>query len=116
MMNFDYSIVKDPMIFEQNRLAARSDHEWYRSLNSAENGGLSDFKYLLNGIWWFSCARNYESSVKDFYRTDYDCRKWERIRVPAHIQTEGYGVPQYQVVRGQQYRCLGTHLGGLQEH
>ena len=95
MGDFDYSIVKDPRIFEQNRLAAHSDHEWYRSLKAAEEGGMSDFKYLLNGVWWFSCARNYDSAVKDFYRTDYDCRRWDRIHVPAHIQMEGYGVPQY---------------------
>ncbi|MCR5686533.1 MAG: DUF4981 domain-containing protein [Lachnospiraceae bacterium] len=95
MSNFDYSIVQDPTVFEQNRLAARSDHEWYRSLKSAVSGGISDFKYSLNGVWWFSYARNYESSIKDFYRTDRDCRRWDRIRVPAHIQTEGYGCPQY---------------------
>ena len=95
MDNFDYSIVEDPKIYEQNRLSARSDHEWYRSVKSAEAGQISDFKHSLNGVWWFSCARNYDSSVKDFYRKDYDCRRWEQIRVPAHIQTEGYGSPQY---------------------
>ena len=95
MSQFDYSIVKDPRIFEQNRMEPHSDHEWYRTKDSAKKGGISDFKYLLNGVWWFSHARNYDSSVKDFYRRDYNCRKWEQIRVPAHIQTEGYGVPQY---------------------
>ena len=95
MGNFDYSIVKDPEIFEQNRISAHSDHEWYKSIKSAKEGGLSDFKHLLNGVWWFDYARNYESAVKEFYRTDYDCRKWEQIRVPAHIQMEGYGCPQY---------------------
>ncbi len=95
MGKFDYKIVKDPKVFEQGRLEARSDHEWYRSLSSAQEGGISDYKYLLNGIWWFSCARNYEEAVQNFYEMDYDCRKWERIHVPSHIQTEGYGVPQY---------------------
>ncbi|MBO4459006.1 MAG: DUF4981 domain-containing protein [Butyrivibrio sp.] len=95
MNTFDYSIVQDPTKFEQNRIPAHSDHEWYRGTDSAASGGLSDYKYLLNGIWWFSHAVNYESAVKDFYKTDYDCRRWEQIRVPAHIQTEGYGVPQY---------------------
>ena len=26
---------------------------------------------------------------------DMDCHFWDTIRVPAHIQMEGYGVPQY---------------------
>lgn len=95
MGNFDYSIVTDPEIFEQNRISAHSDHEWYKSTASAQEGGLSDYKHLLNGVWWFCYSRNYESAVKDFYRTDYDCRRWEQIRVPAHIQMEGYGCPQY---------------------
>lgn len=95
MDNFDHNIVKDPEIFEQNRLPAHSDHEWYRSTGSALSGGLSDYKWLLNGIWWFDHARNYDQAVKDFYRMDYDCRKWDRITVPAHVQTEGYGCPQY---------------------
>ena len=95
MNKFDYTIVKDPKIFEQGRLCAHSDHEWYRSLESAQAGGLSDCKYPLNGIWWFNYSVNYDAAVKDFYEKDYDCRKWSRIRVPAHIQTEGYGCPQY---------------------
>ncbi|MBO4903957.1 MAG: DUF4981 domain-containing protein [Lachnospiraceae bacterium] len=95
MKKFDHAIVTDPQVFEQNRLSAHSDHEWYSSVESADKGGLGDYKHLLNGIWWFSYAKNYDSCVKDFYRTDYDCRKWDSIRVPAHIQTEGYGVPQY---------------------
>ena len=95
MSNFDYSIVKDPEIFEQNRLDAHSDHEWYKSVRSAETGGMSDHKFPLNGVWYFDYAENYECAVKDFYRKDYDCRKWKKIRVPAHVQMEGYGVPQY---------------------
>lgn len=95
MNRFDYTIVKDPRIFEQGRLCAHSDHEWYRSMESAQKGGLSDYKYLLNGIWWFNYAINYDAAVHDFYEKDYDCRKWSRIHVPAHIQTEGYGCPQY---------------------
>ena len=29
MSEFDYGIVKNPEIFEENRLPAHSDHEWY---------------------------------------------------------------------------------------
>lgn len=94
MSQFDYEIVKNPEIFEQNRLAAHSDHEWYRSEDATESG-FSDYKYKLNGVWRFNYARNYDLSIKDFYKKEVDCRNWDTIRVPAHIQTEGYDVPQY---------------------
>ncbi len=94
MSEFDYGIVKNPEIFEENRLPAHSDHEWY-SCEGAVECGRSDFKFMLNGIWKFAWAKNYDSAVKDFYRTDYDCHKWDSIRVPAHIQAEGFGAPQY---------------------
>jgi beta-galactosidase len=91
---FDYGIVKNPEIFEQNRLAAHSDHDYYRT-SEAEKAGESDFRYLLNGIWKFSYAKNYASSIQNFFASDYDCRPWDEIRVPSHIQTEGYGAPSY---------------------
>ena len=49
----------------------------------------------LNGLWKFHYARNYGSAIPGFESMDYDCRSWEDIRVPAHIQMEGYDVPQY---------------------
>jgi beta-galactosidase len=94
MKEFDYGIVKDPEIFQENRLKAHSDHEYYRSMDS-DFDGMSDFKYLLNGVWKFSYAKNWTLAVKDFYREDYDCSSWDEIRVPAHIQMEGYDIPQY---------------------
>ena len=94
MRNFQYSIVSDPEIFQENRMEAHSDHEFF-SNEDAVLDGISDFKYFLNGVWKFSYAKNYDSAIKNFYEMDYDCHSWDEIRVPAHIQMEGYGVPQY---------------------
>ncbi|MBQ2088719.1 MAG: beta-galactosidase, partial [Lachnospiraceae bacterium] len=94
MRNFQYSIVSDPEIFQENRMEAHSDHEFF-SNEDAVFDGISDFKYFLNGVWKFSYAKNYDSAIKNFYEMDYDCHSWDEIRVPAHIQMEGYGVPQY---------------------
>ena len=94
MSCFDYNIVKNPEIFEQMRLPAHSDHMFVPAGKDLE-AGLSDFRVSLNGIWKFMYASNYESSVKDFYREDYDCHSWGSIHVPAHIQMEGYDVPAY---------------------
>ncbi len=94
MDGFDYNKVKDPQFYCDNRLAAHSDHAFFASRDEA-GSGRSEYVFSLNGLWKFSYAPNYESSVKDFWRDDYDCRNWDDIRVPAHIQMEGYDAPQY---------------------
>ncbi len=91
---FDYAKVKDPRFFRENRLDAHSGHSFYASVEEVRNGR-SSFVYSLNGLWKFSYAVNYESAVKGFERVDFDCRPWADIRVPAHIQMEGYDIPQY---------------------
>ena len=98
MAEFRYDIVKDPEIFMENRLSAHSDHEYYSSKEAA-GAGVSDYKYSLNGIWRFAYARNYELAPGDFWKTESDTRKWDTIRVPADIQMEGYGHPQYANVQ-----------------
>ena len=49
----------------------------------------------LNGLWKFSYGKNMSLAVSDFESLDYDCKEWDEIRVPAHIQMEGYGNPHY---------------------
>ena len=94
MKNFDFSIVKNPEIFQENRLPAHSDHRFYESKQACERG-VSAFKHSLNGIWKFAFSKNYDLSPKDFWKETTDCHNWDGIHVPAHIQTEGYDVPQY---------------------
>ena len=40
-------------------------------------------------------CKNYQSTIPGFEKETYDCHCWDDIRVPAHIQMEGYDVPQY---------------------
>ena len=94
MRQFDYAQVKNPEFFRENRMDAHSDHVWYRSMEEKEKGE-SSFRVSLNGLWKFSYAVNYEAAVKGFEALEYDCRGWADIRVPAHIQLEGYDSPQY---------------------
>ena len=57
--------------------------------------GESLFAESLNGIWKFHYARNYGAVIRGFEKEEYCCASWDDIRVPAHIQMEGYDVPQY---------------------
>lgn len=43
----------------------------------------------------FLLCENLASRIEGFESTDYDCKIWDTIRVPAHIQMEGYGKPHY---------------------
>lgn len=94
MGNFDSDIVKNPEIFEQNRLAAHSDHVCYK--NELEKiKGKSSLRYDMNGLWKFAYAKNQSLAPCGSEAADYDCKSWDEIRVPAHIQMEGYDVPIY---------------------
>ncbi|MBO5094776.1 MAG: DUF4981 domain-containing protein [Lachnospiraceae bacterium] len=94
MQQFDYQIVRDPEVFQQNRLPAHSDHIGYASLYEWEQRE-SSYRMDLNGIWKFSYANCYEQAIEGFEKESYDCGSWDDIRVPAHIQMEGYGAPHY---------------------
>ena len=98
MGNFDYNKVKNPEYFQENRLPAHSDHVCYPSKEAMDRGENSN-RYSLNGLWKFAYAPNYEASLKGFEAVDFNCKNWADIRVPAHIQMEGYDVPQYANVQ-----------------
>ncbi|MDE7066425.1 MAG: beta-galactosidase, partial [Schaedlerella arabinosiphila] len=91
---FDYSKIKDPEFFKENAIPAHSDHVCYPDREHLDRGE-NPFRFSLNGIWKFSYGRNLDDTVKGFEAEDYNCRNWGEIRVPAHIQMEGYDVPAY---------------------
>ncbi len=94
MTQFDYEKVKNPLFFADNREEAHSDHVYYASLQEQKEQK-SSFRHSLNGLWKFSYGKNYQSAIQGFEKAEYDCRPWADIRVPAHIQMEGYDAPQY---------------------
>ena len=83
-MMFDENRLKDPGFFRENRLDAHSDHVT-----------APVYRRTLNGLWKFFHALNPGQVIPGFEQPDFDCRGWNDIHVPAHIQMEGYGAPQY---------------------
>lgn len=98
MITLDQNLLKDPRIFAQNRLPHHADFVAYASACEAQKGE-SSLRMPLNGIWKFAYAVNPASAVAGFEQPDFDCRGWAEIRVPAHIQMEGYDIPQYANVQ-----------------
>ena len=115
MKTFDYSLVKDPQYFRDGRMDAHSDHTYYRDGEEAQEKETS-FRYDLNGIWKFHYARNYGSAIPGFEKEDYCCKDWDDIRVPAHIQMEGYDAPQYANVQYPWEGHEDIHPGEIPEH
>ena len=95
---FSYEMVKEPACFAVNTERAHADHLPCRNVREAfrEESG---FRRSLNGIWKFHYAKNYKSAIPGFEEPAYDCESWDDIRVPAHIQMEGYDLPQYANVQ-----------------
>ena len=78
-MSFTFSRLSDPGYFRENRLDAHSDHV------ALDRNGES-LRMSLNGAWRFFQARNEGQVIPGFESLDYNCRSWEEIPVPAHIQ------------------------------
>ena len=93
-MSFEIKKIHYPKFFKENCMAAHSDHVAYADEKEAEERK-SSFRLPLDGVWKFHYARNYAQTVSGFEAEDFDCKCWEDIRVPAHIQMEGYDIPQY---------------------
>ena len=95
MKTFDFdSIVKNPSVFADGRLPAHADFVPYR--NAAElAAGETSLRMPLDGVWRFRYSRNPSAAPDGFWQPDYDLSGWDSIRVPAHIQMEGYDVPAY---------------------
>lgn len=87
--------LSDVSVFRVNRLDAHSDHKYYETMEEAIAGGDMPLRHSLNGDWKFSYAVNPASRCETFYRADFDCGGWADIRVPGHIQLQGWGKPQY---------------------
>lgn len=86
-MKYTLDWLENPEIFEVNRLCAHSDHEYF-----TEDG---DLRQSLNGLWKFSYSEKPSERPADFYRSDFDVSGFNDIKVPGHIQLQGYGKPQY---------------------
>ena len=91
---FDAQKLKDPGYYRENRLDAHSDHRFYATEEEREREE-SSLRFSLNGLWKFFYARNAKQVPAGFEAAETDCGGWADIPVPAHIQMEGYGVPQY---------------------
>ncbi len=89
---FDFDVTKDSYTFEQNRLDA---HAEMNTEVMTECGWKSNRFLYLDGVWNFTYAKNHELAPVNFEKDECDCRYWDKIKVPGHIQMQGYDKPHY---------------------
>ena len=85
----------DPEVFQINRLDAHSDHRFYTDEIKALERGPMDLYQSLNGKWKFHLSKNPSLRPQSFFEDGFSCQAWDSIEVPGHLQTQGYGDPQY---------------------
>jgi len=88
---------RNPEIFRINKEPARS---FFYSFNN--KGALKEDTpwqqsnhQLLNGNWKFNWVDHPSKRVIDFYKTNFDDKKWGRFPVPANWEINGFGIPFY---------------------
>ena len=90
----DLRWLTDPTVFAVNRLDAHSDHVCYRTAEEA-SAGRSSLRQSLDGEWWFAYSPNPAARPADFWQEGADLSGFDTIRVPGHIELQGYGQLQY---------------------
>lgn len=79
----------DPAVFRVGQLPAHSDHRFFES-EEAYQKGESGLVQCLDGIWQFCWSKNAAERPVDFYREDADLSRFDRIKVPGHMELAGY--------------------------
>lgn len=77
-----------PDVYQINRLPA---HNYFKYDIKEEKV----LEHSLNGAWYFNYAVNPEARPKNFHSHETDCKAWDSIQVPGHIQLQGYDKPHY---------------------
>jgi len=52
----------------------------------------------LNGVWKFHYSDTPEGVMRDFYKEQFNDRKWDTIRIPSNWEMKGYGDPLFRNV------------------
>ena len=93
-MKADIRWLDDPQVFRVNRLDAHSDHKFYENKEDYEKKE-QRLKQSLNGIWKFRYSENAMERPADFYRKWFQCRSFDEMKVPQHIELAGYDKIHY---------------------
>lgn len=80
-----------------NRLPMHAAYFSYESRDAAKNGikEQSANFMTLNGNWKFNWVKDADARPLDFWKTTFNDKGWDEIKVPAVWELKGYGDPVY---------------------
>ena len=93
-MNADIKWLDNPEVFKVNQMAAHSDHAYYLNYADLETGN-NKMTQSLNGQWDFCFSINAKSRPVHFYEEGFDTSRFDKIKVPGHIELAGYDQIRY---------------------
>lgn len=88
---------QNPEVNSVNRAPMHTNYFAYESEELAQEAiKENSSNYMtLNGAWKFNWVRNADARPLDFFRTDFNDRGWDTMKVPALWELNGYGDPLY---------------------
>ena len=87
--------LENPRNFGENRVPAHSDHFYYEHEKETVLGEDMPLRQSLNGVWKFKYSKNLDERPEDFYEERYDLKDFDDIKVPGHIELQGYDTIHY---------------------
>ena len=94
--------LENPEIFRINRMDAHSDHVFMPDMeqsiygkDAGEDPLCDGYVQCLDGIWQLAYSERMEECPEGFAAEDYDLSGFGKVRVPGHLELQGYGKPQY---------------------
>ena len=93
-MDANLTWLSDSEVFRVNRLDAHSDHVCYADRRELEEGKTS-LRQSLDGAWKFRWSPDPDRRPADFWQDGFDDSGFDRIRVPGHMETQGWGQRLY---------------------
>jgi len=91
---------ENPEVFERNQVPPHATLMPFEKLEQALEGDRksSPYHHSLSGTWQFHWAENPDEAPAGFYKSEYQRADWQKIKVPANWQMEGFGFPLFRNV------------------
>lgn len=88
---------QDPKFNQIHREPMHASYFAYESIDKSRNGSKEESSNFisLNGKWRFNWVKDATDRPMDFYKSDYNDKSWNLIKVPGMWELNGYGDPVY---------------------
>ncbi len=100
-----HEFLQNPENVGENLIPAHSDHFFYEKEKEIAKGENMPLKQSLNGTWKFKYSVNLKERPEDFYKEGASLKGFSGIKVPGHIEMQGYDRIHYT---NAQYPWDGT--------